>query len=135
MRILAIDYGAKRIGLAISDASRVLAQPLSALPNDQHFLPSLRKLVQENDVGKLVLGHPLRLDQQAGEAAAKMAEVAQQLEQELGLPVELHDERLTSAEAEEELKKIGVKKERRKQLLDAVAAALILRSYLESHKE
>lgn len=131
MRTLAIDYGAKRIGLALSDERGRLALPLGVIRRGKDFLLELRKIIAERAVERIVLGHPLRLDGEAGDAARKMAEFAEELRRAFSLPVLLHNEALTSDEAEAELRAMGVKPQRRKELRDAVAAALILRSFLE----
>jgi putative holliday junction resolvase len=130
-RILAIDYGRKRFGVAISDELGITAAPLMMLTrtNRRNDLRRLRLLAQENGVRCIVVGLPLRLDGTAGEMAEEVKRFAARLTQNLGLPVEMMDERLTSWEAGEievELAR-GEKSDGHR---DDIAAALILRDYL-----
>ena len=145
-RILAIDYGRRRIGLAVSDASGSVPRPLATLErtNRRNDLRRLREIVRQHEVRRIVVGHPLHLDGTAGEMAEEAARFAARIEKELRLPVELVDERLSSWEAEQILaaaetparKRGGQAAGSRRQggeRIDAVAAAVILRDYLE-HK-
>jgi putative holliday junction resolvase len=102
-RVLAIDYGRRRLGLALSDEGRILARPLETLVrvNRRADLARLRQIVCEQDVGQLVVGLPLLLDGTAGEMAAEARGFAARIAKALGLPVALVDERLTSWEASE----------------------------------
>src|ERR1700722_10595621 len=101
-RILAIDYGRKRIGLALSDELRLTARPLSTLArvNRQSDVRSLREICRRHAVARVIVGHPLHMSGEAGEMAGEAARFAARLRKELGLEVELMDERLTSWEAE-----------------------------------
>jgi putative Holliday junction resolvase len=145
--ILAVDYGRVRIGLAIADAEAQIPQPLSTLEriNRNEDMRRLRELVREHSVGRIVVGLPLRLDGTRGEMAEEVERFAQRLRKQIGMPVELVDERLTSWEAERLLEevqgrfihdeKLGAgrkqKKAQSKMTVDAVAAAVILKEYLE----
>lgn len=102
MRILALDYGRARIGLAIADAETALAQPLATLDriNRNEDMRRLRELVREHGVKQIVVGLPLRLDGSRGEMAEEAARFGERVRKQLGLPVEMVDERLTSWEAE-----------------------------------
>jgi putative holliday junction resolvase len=128
-RIMAIDYGRKRFGLALSDELGLTSQPLTTLPrtNRRDDLRRLRLLAQENNVRQIVVGLPLRLDGSAGEMAEEAKSFATRLTKNLGLPVEMFDERLTSWEADET---IGTRKKSSDAHRDDVAAAIILRDYL-----
>ncbi len=134
-RILAIDYGRRRIGLALSDALGLTSQPLATLArtNRRNDLRCLREIVRRHEVRRILVGHPLHLGGSAGEMAAEAARFAARLEKELRLPVELVDERLSSWEAEQLLAAGGPvpAKQRGGEKLDQVAAAIILRDYLE----
>jgi putative holliday junction resolvase len=128
---MAIDYGRKRFGLALSDELGITAAPLMMLSrtNRRNDLRRLRLLAQQNGVRCIVIGLPLRLDGTAGEMAEEVKRFATRLTQNLGLPVEMMDERLTSWEAGEievELAR-GEKSDGHR---DDIAAALILRDYL-----
>jgi len=127
-RVLALDYGRRRIGLAISDESRLTARPLATLvrTNRRNDLRRLREIARKHEVRGIVVGWPLHLDGSASEMAEEAARFARRIGKELGLPVKLVDERLTSWAAREI--KRGHKK--RRESVDALAAALILRDYL-----
>jgi putative Holliday junction resolvase len=151
-RILALDYGRARIGLAIADSVAALVQPLGTLDriNRNEDMRRLRKLVREHGVQQIVVGLPLRLDGTRGDMAEEAARFGQRVHKQFGLPVEMVDERLTSWEAERLLEEQHGrtihapagrkhKKEKEKLGVDAVAAALILKEYLDrqqlSHTE
>ena len=147
MQILGIDYGRARVGLAIADSESGLAHPLDTLDriNRNEDMRRLREIVRANSVKLLVVGLPLRLDGSQGEMAVEAARFAERLRKQLGLPVETVDERLTSWEAERLLEEQtgritrkttnrGGKKKAKaggKNTVDAVAAAVILKEYLE----
>jgi putative Holliday junction resolvase len=143
-RILALDYGRARIGLAIAGVDAALAQPLGTLDriNRNEDMRRLRELVREHGVRQIVVGLPLRLDGTRGDMAEEAARFGQRVHKQLGLPVEMVDERLTSWEAERLLEEHQGrtihaapskkrKKENAKPGVDAMAAALILREYLD----
>ena len=135
-RVLAIDYGRKRLGLAVSDPLRLTARPLAtwSRSNRRRDLARLRSLCREQEIGQIVVGWPLQLSGARGEMASEAARFAEAIRKELGLAVELVDERLTSWEAEQALAETapGRRREgtRKAQKLDEVAAAVILRDYL-----
>lgn len=159
-RVLAIDYGRRRLGLALSDALGLTAQPLTTLAhaNRRDDLRRLRKLVRQHSVQRIIVGHPLHLDGSASEMAAEAARFAARIEKQLGLPVELVDERLSTWEAEHMLaaketysaerrhsaRRQGSQGVRRHggagvhnqggQRIDEMAAAVILRDYLERER-
>jgi putative Holliday junction resolvase len=143
-RILALDYGRARIGMALADAETALAQPLGTLDriNRNEDMRRLRELVREHGVRQIVVGLPLRLDGTRGDMAEEAARFGQRVHKQLGLPVEMVDERLTSWEAERLLEETQGrvihaasskkrKKENAKPGVDAMAAALILKEYLD----
>ncbi|GAC1627576.1 MAG: Holliday junction resolvase RuvX [Candidatus Acidiferrum sp.] len=147
-RILALDYGRARIGMALADAEDRLARPLGTLDriNRNEDMRRLRELTNEYAVKQIIVGLPLHMDGSRGEMAEEAARFAERVRKQIGLPVEMLDERLTSWEAErileEELGKKFVqrssehahpkkKKEDGRVSVDAVAAMVILREYLE----
>jgi len=135
-RILGIDYGKRRIGLALSDELGLTAQPLGTLvrTNRRDDLRRLREIVRRHAVRRIVVGHPLTLAGTAGHMAAEIGRFAARIKKELGLPVELSDEQLSSWEAEQilALTRAGRRRPQAGRLaLDQVAAAVILRDYLE----
>lgn len=149
--ILSIDYGGERIGLAIADANVRMAQPLSTMDriNRNEDMRRLRELVRDHGVKQIVVGLPLKLDGTRGEMAEEAERFARRVQKQIGVPVELVDERLTSWEAErllEEMQgrflhdeKSGSNGKRKKvperPTVDAVAAAVILKEYLERQEQ
>ena len=131
--ILAVDYGRRRIGLAVSDELGLTAQPLATLvrSNRRNDLRRLREIVRKHGVRRIVVGHPVHLDGSAGEMAGEAARFAARIERETGLPVELVDERLTSWEAEHVQAETKAGRRRGRRGVDQIAAAVILREYLE----
>jgi len=132
-RILAIDYGRKRIGLALSDELGITARPLATLvrTNRRNDLRRLREICRTNSVTRILVGHPLRLNGEAGEMAAEAARFASRLKRDLALDVELVDERLTTWEAEQTVNRSKSPSRRKQHPVDHVAAAVLLREYLE----
>lgn len=134
MRVLGIDHGKKRIGLAISDPTRVHAFPLEAVPGkDRHILFSrLLELIEQNQVTSVVVGLPLTMQGEVGPQATKAKDFADRLSVKLGpsIPVDLWDERLSSAQADRG--RLGASKEAsRDGTRDMMAAVVILQSYLD----
>jgi putative Holliday junction resolvase len=131
-RVLAIDFGTRRLGLAVSDPLGITTQALSSLKrvNRDKDLRRLRRLCREYEVKEIVVGHPVRLGGEIGESARRAASFARRLQRELGLPVALEDERLTTVEARAILSRSGLSRPRRAKAADSVAASLILRDYL-----
>jgi len=155
--IVGIDYGRARIGLAIAEADSALPRPLVTLKrvNRNEDMRRLRKLVREHGVKQIVVGLPLRLDGTRGEMAEEAERFAQRVQKQIGVRVEMVDERLTSWEAErlleefagrmlhapiplrskrESIERGRKKQEEEKHSVDAFAAAVILRDYLESQR-
>ncbi len=135
-RILAIDYGRKRFGLAVSDEAGVTARPLAILErtNRRDDLRRLRLVAREHDVKQIVVGLPLRLDGTTGDMAKEAKRFATRLAQHLGVTVEMMDERLTSWEAAQ-IPVSSKSRAAKKVTRDHVAAAVILRDYLAAQSE
>ncbi len=133
-RILAIDYGSRRMGLAVSDALGITAQGLETLErkNKRADFGRLERIIREYQIREIVLGNPLRMSGQEGIQSQKVAEFAEELRQRFELPVHLWDERLTSAEANRLLRENEVSLKRRTQAVDRMAAVLILQSFMQS---
>lgn len=134
MVIMGIDPGGKRIGIALSDPTGFLASPLKVLHRTTlaRDLDALRRVAQENDVERVVVGFPIHMSGQEGDEAERARNFAAELEVALGLPVELVDERLSSVEAERQLSESRVRRGRWRERLDAIAAAVVLQGYLDS---
>jgi len=137
MRILGIDYGHKRFGLALSDEGQTLASPLPVYQRrrDKQDLTYLARLVEEKEVGQIVVGLPRNMDGTLGEMAKQVLAFVDALKEKVSLPVDTFDERLTTAEAERVLIQANLSRKRRKTLRDSLAAVLILQGYLESLKK
>ena len=133
-RILAIDYGSRRMGLAVSDPLGITAQGLETLErkNKRADFGRLERTIREYQVREIVLGNPLRMSGQEGTQSQKVAEFAEALREHFQLPVHLWDERLTSAEANRLLREAEVSVKKRAQAVDRMAAVLILQSFLQS---
>jgi putative Holliday junction resolvase len=134
MRVLGIDYGRRRIGLALSDEAGILASPLPTLVrgrSEKRDIAALRSLIDEHGLTAVVVGLPLNMDGSHGEMAREAERFADRIRQETGLRVELFDERLTSSEAERVLLEANVSRRRRKELRDSLSAVLILQGHLD----
>jgi putative Holliday junction resolvase len=137
MRVLGIDPGARRIGLALSDPEGQFALPLEAVQarGTEHVVQQLVAEAARRQAERLVVGLPLRLDGSEGESARLARKLAERLHAATGLPVVLWDERLTTRAAERALAEAGARGARRKRAVDSVAAALLLQSYLDAERE
>jgi putative holliday junction resolvase len=133
MRILAIDHGTKRVGLALSDETGTIAQPLQFLPAEPaaKLWELLRQIVAERKVEEIVVGMPRNMDGSYGPAAEKTREFITALKQVLTVPVHTWDERLTTVQAHRVLIETGMRREKRKERVDQTAAAILLQSYLD----
>lgn len=133
-RILALDVGRRRIGLALSDPLGITAQGLDTLQriNLRTDLDALAALAAEKDVRRFLVGHPLHLSGREGRQAEYVREFAGRLEERTGIPVEFRDERLTTVEAQRVLRESGVSLEKRKRAVDKLAAVILLEGYLDS---
>ena len=136
-RVLGLDVGARRIGIAISDPLGITAQGLDTLhrKNRKYDLHHFYKLIREYDVKEIVVGLPLRMSGQEGAQAEKIQLFAEDLRKQFKLPVHLWDERLTSAEANRLLRETDLSIEKRGQAVDRMAAILILQSWMESRSK
>ena len=136
MRILAVDPGSKRIGLALSDPTETIAQALATVPAEPlESLPArVAAAARTHAAERLIVGLPIRLDGTQGPEAAAARRLADAIRRESGLPVELVDERLTTAAAERALIAGGVKREQRRQGIDRVAATMLLQSHLDHRR-
>lgn len=133
-RILALDVGSRTIGLAVSDPLGITAQGLETVRrrNLRSDLEHLERVVEQYQVAELVVGNPLRFSGQAGTQSEKVAAFAERLRARFSLPLHLWDERLTSAEANRLLRQTDMSIRRRGQVVDRLAATLILQSFLDA---
>jgi putative Holliday junction resolvase len=134
MRILALDHGTKRIGIAISDELKMIAQPVEFLPAEPFtaFLARLKDLLREREVELILVGMPRNMNGSYGPAALKVEEFVAALNAAVTVPIKTWDERLTSAQANRFLIDANVRRAQRKQKVDQTAAAILLQSYLDS---
>ena len=135
-RILALDVGSRTIGLAVSDPLGITAQGLETIrrKNRRTDFALLDKVVERYKVKQIVVGYPLRLSGATGTQSEKMTAFAEQLRQRYELPVHLWDERLTTAEAQRLLRESEMSTKRRGQVVDQLAAVLILQSFMENRR-
>ena len=136
MRVLGLDYGSKTVGVAVSDALGITAQPVETICRKEEnklrqTLARIEMLIKEYNVEKIVLGFPKNMNNTIGERAEKTLEFKEKLERRTGLSVTLWDERLTTVEAEQVLIESNVRREDRKQYIDQIAAVFILQGYME----
>jgi putative Holliday junction resolvase len=132
-RVLAVDYGRRRIGLAVSDPLGITAQGLDTLEVRSRNLAAaeVSRVAREREAGEIVVGLPLNMDGTAGPMAEEVRAFAAELEERTGLPVALRDERLTSAAAHRTAREMEVRLRGRKGAIDRMSAVLILQGYLE----
>jgi putative Holliday junction resolvase len=133
-RVLALDLGKRRIGLALSDELGVTAQGLETLErtNIRTDLARLSELVSQRNVTTILIGNPLHMSGHEGRQAAHAREFGARLQAATGLPVEFWDERLTTVEAQRVLRQSGISIEKRAKAVDRLAAVILLESYLDS---
>jgi putative Holliday junction resolvase len=134
MRVLAIDHGTKRMGIAISDELKMIAQPLEYIPAEPFakFLDRLKEILREKEVELIIVGMPRNMDGSYGPAALKVQEFVAALKSAVTVPIQTLDERLTSVQANRFLLEGNVRRAQRKEKVDKTAAALLLQGYLDS---
>jgi len=134
MRVLALDVGDKRVGVAISDLTQFLARTLKVIQRDPHQedFAAVARLVEEYEVERVVVGYPRSLDGTVGKQAEKVERYAVGLAKALTVPVVLWDERFSTVSAERLMREAGLRGKKKRERIDAVAAAVILQDYLDS---
>ena len=132
-RVLGLDYGSRRIGVAVSDSLGLTAQPLPPIvrSGDKKDIEELGRRAVELEITSVVLGLPLLMSGEEGPAAVRAREFGSQIEENLNLPVAMWDERLTTVQAERHLVESNLRRERRKELRDSLSAMFILQSVLD----
>jgi len=135
-RVLCIDYGEKRLGLALSDELRITAQPMGFIEvgGDKTGIEEVIGLIDEHNITEIVLGMPFTLSGEIGQAASEVIHFARELRHRSGLSVMTCDERLSTVEGERVLIEGGVRRAERKKKIDSVAAAIVLQSYLDARR-
>ena len=133
MRILALDHGTKRIGVAVSDETKTIALPLEYILTEPFtdFLTRLKKILIEKEIDLILIGQPRNMDGSYGPAAQKVGAFVAVLNSAITVPIKMWDERLTSTMANRALIQGGVRRNKRKEKVDKMAAAILLQSYLD----
>ncbi len=133
-RVLALDVGNKRIGVAYSDPLGISANPLPFIQNDEKVFEKIKNLIDEYNIGKVIIGLPLTLKGEEGEQAKITKSFAEELKKYIGdIPIEFIDERFTTSLAEQHLRET-TKKSKRKKKVDSLAAVYILKTYLDKQQ-
>ena len=134
MRILALDHGTKRIGVAVSDETKTIALPLEYIPAEPFagFLARLREILREKEIELIIIGMPRNMDGSYGPAALRVQEFVAVLRDVVTIPIKTLDERLTTVQAQRFLIQGKVRRDKRKEKVDKTAAAILLQSYLDS---
>ena len=136
MKIMAVDLGLQRTGLAVCDELELLASPIGTInqPDPDKLCEEIAAMAQRDGVREIVVGHPRNMDGSCGESAQRAEAFAAALEQASGLPVKLRDERLTTVSAHGILNQTNVRGKKRKAVVDTVSATIILQDYLDSRR-
>ena len=137
MRVIGLDYGSKTVGVALSDELMLTAQPLTTIHRDRptklrQTLAQIEQIIEQYDVDRIVVGWPKKLDNEECERCEQTKEFGDMLENRTGLEIIYQDERLTTAQADGVLEQGGIRKDKRKQYIDKMAASLILQNYLDT---
>ncbi len=134
MKIMALDYGTKRVGIALSDDMRMLAKPLPfiAAEPENKLYEALQTLVLQQEVSDIIIGLPKNMDGTLGESAQKAKAFADKVKKYTGLPVKLIDERLTTVQATRQLREAGHKAKDQREKIDSASASILLQGYLDS---
>ena len=134
-RILALDFGEKRIGVAVSDSLNIIAQSVGIIERKgiKNDIKSVQDLVEKHDAGKLIVGLPLNMNGTEGKSANLAIDFVNELKKEINICVEMIDERLTTAQGERIFLEADLSRKKRKKNIDKIAAQLILQNYLDLH--
>lgn len=133
MRVLALDHGTRRVGVAVSDELQMIAQPLEYIAPEPFadFLARLKEILREKEISLILIGLPRNMDGSYGPAALKVQEFVAALKDAVTVPIKTWDERLTTVQAQKFLIQGKVRRDQRKQKVDKTAAAILLQSYLD----
>jgi len=133
-RILALDHGTRRIGVAVSDELKIIAQPLEYIPAEPFadFVKRLKEILRDKEVELILIGMPRNMDGTYGPAAQKVQEFIAALKSEISVPLKPLDERLTTVQAQRSLLQANVRRNQRKEKVDMTAAAILLQSHLDA---
>lgn len=137
MRILGLDIGDRRIGVAISDPEETLASPLTVIlrNSDEQTTKAIVEIIEHHQVARVIVGLPRHLSGKVGKQAAKVQDFIKKLSEQIKVPLETRDEWLSTVAASRLLREAGIKNEQQKTKRDAVAAAFVLQGYLDSQRQ
>ncbi|MGM9850391.1 MAG: Holliday junction resolvase RuvX [Bacilli bacterium] len=139
MKYLGLDLGTRTLGLSISDLTHTIASTYKTIryeENDyEYLLEELKKIIEQEKIGKLVLGLPKNMNNTIGESAERCLNFKEELEKNLNIDVEMQDERLTTVEAHNYMIEANMSRKKRKQKVDSLAANIILQTYLDRKKD
>lgn len=135
MRIMALDVGDKKIGVALSDPLNLVAQPLKVIKRGNREIEEIKRIVKEKNVSKIILGLPLNKRGDETEQSEKIKNFAKKLKNTICASIEFYDERFTTKEAEKILISAKLSREKRKKFLDIVSSVIILQGYLSRYKK
>lgn len=133
-RLMGMDYGSVRIGIALSDPLQIIAEPYCVLQNDGAFLSNLHKILKKKFITKIILGLPINIAGEDTEKTKEVREFYHKLRSEITIPIEFWDERYSSNEAKMILRKMKYSPQEGRKIIDKIAASLILKDYLENHQ-
>ncbi len=131
-RLMGIDFGDVRIGIALSDPLQIISQPFRVIPNNDNTISEIQNIIKTEEVEKIILGLPLNLEGEDTKKTLEVREFAEILISNIDVPVIFWDERYTSVEANEKLKEMGYSIAESRKVIDKVAASIILKSYMEN---
>ena len=136
-RILAVDFGLKRVGLAVSDQYNKIALPLDLIENNgyKELLVHLKTICNDYDIGLIVLGHPVGFEKEKTNILKRVDDFAELMKKSLEIPVEFEDERYSTIQARKYMLEADVRKSRKKTLKDSISATIFLQSYLDIHSD
>ncbi|MEA2095065.1 MAG: Holliday junction resolvase RuvX [Candidatus Cloacimonadota bacterium] len=131
-RLMGIDFGEVRIGIALSDPLQIISQPYRVIPNDDDTISEIKNIIKSEEVRKIILGLPLNLDGEDTKKTLEVREFFEVLKSNVDIPVIFWDERYTTVEANEQLKHMGYGIAESRKVIDKVAASIILKNYMEN---
>jgi len=131
-RILCIDYGQKRVGLALSDTLKLISTPFAIIYNDGELLQNLQALIEDKLIEKIVIGMPYTLDGRRSKKTKEVEKFVQEIKRKINLPVTIYDEAFSTVEANEILKRKGLSAPKARRVVDMYAASIILSNYLQN---
>ena len=130
-RLLGIDYGEVRVGIALSDPMRIISKPFKVLLNKENLFEEINDIIKKENVRKVVLGLPLNLKGEDSKKTIEVRAFKEKLAEQIDVPIEFYDERYTTSEATDILKEMGYDSKQRKKVIDMMAASIILKGYMD----